>query len=227
MRWIWQNDDQDRKFIIDEKNPLLSPYLEISYQNEHEISVNPWLRFYDIFSPLMNCLRRDSSCASDEDFIQRKKNVINIIFHFLAKLDEWGRMHPFFLEEIIIEREILSGGWGNFPRRIYPSLSKAEKNSLLHFLRLHLVYQCRLSFLLPALHEFFPGSILYYYVPEREFILYIPVAPTEENRQKLHILLHFFFDITYSLKEENIFWEHHFGIIGVEDTMCIDEMVIY
>lgn len=226
MRWIWQKYDETNRFFIDENAPIFSPYLEINNCQGKDISVNPWLRFYDIFHPLVKNSDKMKE-TKEKDYSRKQEEIVNLIFHLLARLDEWGRLHPFFLAELILEMEIKRGLFGDLPLEVYSHLDSKEKDILLHYLRIYLENQGRNNFFSSILQEFFPKSVLYYHVPEDEFILYIPTSYTEEKEKKIKLLIHFFFDITYSLKKENIFWGHHFGIVDVENTMRVDNLVVY
>jgi hypothetical protein len=47
---------------------------------------------------------------------------------------------------------------------------------------------------------------------------------TDELEQRLQFLIELFLDIQYRVE---IYYEYHFGIIGMEDTMQIDEIALY
>ena len=54
--------------------------------------------------------------------------------------------------------------------------------------------------------------------------MYIAENDTEENIDKMLLIEDLFLDNICSLE---VFWNKHFGIIGENNTMNIDKMIIY
>ncbi len=59
---------------------------------------------------------------------------------------------------------------------------------------------------------------------EEEVLIYIGADNNDLNRGKIDLLQEMFLPIGYSTR---MFWKNHFGIIGVNDTMKIDEIEIF
>ena len=55
-------------------------------------------------------------------------------------------------------------------------------------------------------------------------LVYIGQKETEKERERVEFLRDMFLPVHYQVY---LFWEHHFGIIGVEETMELDEMVLF
>lgn len=71
----------------------------------------------------------------------------------------------------------------------------------------------------------FPDAVIYQLRKERrEIPLYLKESRTEGRERMLNLLQDMFLPVSFHLR---VFWQYHFGIIGVEDTMKIDEIAIY
>ena len=57
-----------------------------------------------------------------------------------------------------------------------------------------------------------------------QVLVYIGQKETEKERERVEFLRDMFLPVHYQVY---LFWEHHFGIIGVEETMELDEMVLF
>lgn len=71
----------------------------------------------------------------------------------------------------------------------------------------------------------FPDAILYQVRADRKkLLLYLKENETERNERMLRFVRDMFLPVSYSLR---VFWKYHFGIIGVDGAMKIDEIAIY
>lgn len=71
----------------------------------------------------------------------------------------------------------------------------------------------------------YPDALLYQIRRDRKkLLLYLKDDRTEAGEEKLLFIKDLFLPIGYDLR---VFWKYHFGIIGVEDAMRIDETAIY
>ena len=75
------------------------------------------------------------------------------------------------------------------------------------------------------IHSLIDNSIVYHNndFPE-ELLVYTSSRKNDELEQRLKFLIELFLDIQYHIE---IYYEYHFGIIGMEDTMQIDEIALY
>lgn len=54
------------------------------------------------------------------------------------------------------------------------------------------------------------------------------IAKTDEFLPAIKVRLQFLQDMFLPIDHQvYLFWEHHFGIIGVEETMVVDEVVLF
>ena len=57
-----------------------------------------------------------------------------------------------------------------------------------------------------------------------EYLIYIGKKETEEEIKKINFIVGMFLPINFKI---HLFWENHFGIIDVEETMKIDEIALF
>ena len=89
------------------------------------------------------------------------------------------------------------------------------------------LYQCGSSILLfrEVMRDMYPDSFVYVSNDRiRQVLVYIGVEETEVERIRMGFLQDLFLPIYF---EVFLFWEHHFGIIGIEETMKIEDMVLF
>ena len=74
-------------------------------------------------------------------------------------------------------------------------------------------------------HSLVEDSIVYHNndCPD-EILIYTGMEKNEKTEQRIRCLTELFLDIRYHVE---IYYEHHFGIIGINDTMHIDEIAMY
>lgn len=215
MEYLWQQYDKNNKYVIAQN--LLSPYSEVQGMVDGYIEVNPLFRFEKIFRSLFS----NNDSVLD---INLKKEIENILIHYLTDLDFYYGMHKFVLEEEQIEKEIEKVFYGEKIKNIYTNLSKKEQMIILSLLNYKNKIDNKKSLFCEAVRKIFPKAIFYFYKEKRKFLLYIAENDTEENIDKMLLIEDLFLDNICSLE---VFWNKHFGIIGENNTMNIDKMIIY
>ena len=212
MSYIWQNYSATKDFYIEERP--LSPYLEVGNETENKIGVNPVPRFYKIFAPFFKT-----------DFEEKNFDALeNILFHYLAQLDLKSGKHLTSFLESELDKEIREDVFGIEARKIYLSLSENERRIFLIYLQRHESAQGLKNFFFQAVAQFFLGSKFYFYEPEKKFLICLPYFETEHRKNLLDLLVFFLFDMGAAYE---FFWNCHFGVIGEDETMHLDELVIY
>lgn len=215
MEYLWQQYDKNNKYVIAQN--LLSPYSEVQGIVDGCIEVNPLFRFEKIFRSLFS----NNDSVLD---INLKKEIENILIHYLTDLDFYYGMHKFVLEEEQIEKEIERVFYGEKIKNIYTNLSKKEQMIILNLLNYKNKIDNKKSLFCEAVRKIFPKAIFYFYKEKRKFLLYIAENDTEENIDKMLLIEDLFLDNICSLE---VFWNKHFGIIGENNTMSINNIVIY
>ena len=211
MKYIWKNYSAENKFYIETKP--LSPYLEIGNVGEKILGVNPIPRFPEIFSPLFEN-------NSEKNF----KPLENCLLHYLAKLDLKSGVHRASILEHRLDKEIREKFFGERAAELYLSLTENERRIFLIFLRRHEAAQGLKNFFFDAVQSFFPGTKFYFHEWEKKILICIPRDETEHNRNFMQLLIFFLMDMGAAYE---IFWNSHFGIIGDDETVRLDDFLIY
>jgi len=210
------------RFVHEEKG---SAYMELSLpfinqdelQGETTIGVNTYCRFYSIFKHMYQ--------PDQKEFPYLRNSLTNLIIHMLAENDaRRGMTKEEYYKKLLI-RDIQSGVFGNEAINVFVHMEQEEQNKLMSgWLRSYRTGSS-LAIFIDMIHSLIDNSIVYHNndFPE-ELLVYTSSKTTDELEQRLQFLIELFLDIQYRVE---IYYEYHFGIIGMEDTMQIDEIALY
>ena len=212
MSYLWKNYERYNKFCVDDRP--MSPYLEVNYINGKRVGVNVLIRFCEIFEPLFEL----------DDHSERYGALENCLLHYLAQLDLESGLHAVSFAEHALDVELLNGYYGREAKELYELLSDEERRILLIYLQRHNAAQGRRSFFFDAVSAFFPSTKSWFHEFEGKFLFCIPAPETEHNLKLIELLKILLLDMEVELE---IFWGNHFGLIGAEEMMRLDEFVIY
>lgn len=230
MNYAWEvvlqaeknNIDRDSLRFVEAYNP--SPYMEVSVidlnqesPEEELIEINPIYRLQDVFGTLF-----DRNITGME---QTRELFFDVCMHYIVQMDlrEGLSEEDYYCK--LAENDIRNGRYGTPVKECFSLFDKAEqKTILLSYLQL-LKTGNYLEEFRKALIRIYPRA----YVYENnetvcELLVYLGVKESEQERQRAAFLKEMFLPI-----QETVHWfyEHHFGIIGVDETMMMDEMVIF
>ena len=210
------------RFVHEEKG---SAYMELSLpfinqdelQGETTIGANTYCRFYSIFKHMYQ--------PDQKEFPYLRNSLTNLIIHMLAENDaRRGMTKEEYYKKLLI-RDIQSGVFGNEAINVFVHMEQEEQNKLMSgWLRSYRTGSS-LAIFIDMIHSLIDNSIVYHNndFPE-ELLVYTSSRKTDELEQRLQFLIELFLDIQYRVE---IYYEYHFGIIGMEDTMQIDEIALY
>ena len=202
-----------------------SAYMELSLpfinqeelQGEKVIGVNTYCRFYSIFKHMYQ--------PDQKEFPYLRNSLTNLILHLLAENDaRRGMTKEEYYKKLLI-RDIQSGVFGKEAIQVFAHMEKEEQDKLMSgWLRSYRTGSS-LAIFIDMVHSLIDNSIVYHNndFPE-ELLVYTSSKTTDELEQRLQFLIELFLDIQYRVE---IYYEYHFGIIGMEDTMQIDEIALY
>jgi hypothetical protein len=230
MNYLWEaflNADErgikkeQMRFLIAES---YSGYMEISdsflnqkeLQEELRIEVNPYYRFYDIFKDLFH--------PEMQEFPDLRKSLANLIFHLLAENDAMSGMTKEEYYKQFLYQNIRSGAFGRDAADTIELFKREERELILSGLLRQYQTGSSLDIFKDMAEELLPENIIYhsnenYY----EILVYVGVKKEEQIVAKVELLKKLFVDLPYHV---DVYYEHHFGIIGVEETMRIDEIAL-
>ena len=127
----------------------------------------------------------------------------------------------FYVQKLMLEMR--DGTLGVSLARMCSAFNYVEQRKLATLLLLQYQIGSTLSIFQKAVTQLYPDCLVYQVKNEPEVILlYLGIPASEEPR--IHTLQELFLPIQYQLR---VFWESHFGVIGVDATMHTDNIEIY
>ena len=227
MSYLWQTDFGKKTFYVEDS--FFSPYMEIDNLRGRQIGVNPFLRFRNIFGPVLEYFFEEKAMSSlnidETERRQRKRREIeNVLFQYLARLDTVRGKHLVSVQEDRIEKEIQNGRYGSFVKRIFGELTDYERNIIKTFLLRQHRSQGRYCFYREVVQSVFPGSIVYIHSSDKKLLLYIPQNRGKNKEEKLEMLKFLFLETGQAT---DIYWNRHFGILGRDWSMQLNKVVLY
>lgn len=230
MNYIWDYILQAEKSGHREKDirfipaKVYSPYMELSFVDlnqteakEKELELNPYYRYYSIFKELF--------LPDNQENTEVRLELFDILMHHLLIVDRYMGMNreEFYIR--FLRRDILLGCFGEATQKEFQVFSKEEQKMLLH--RILLLYRigASVSLFQSTFPLFFPDCNIYRNTQEKEEVLiYLGEKRNLRAEQKKRLLIRLFLPLPYIYR---IYWEHHFGIIGVEESMHMENIELY
>lgn len=223
MSYLWRvlleanNKKIDESSIVFKPAQIYSPYMEVALENLNspllsegkEIEVNYWYRFHDIFKDLFP--------VDDIDNMELREVFFDIVMHYLGDLDlQKGLNKKYFCRELIY-KDIKNGELGI---DIRDSIDLLNNNELEYFLDgIINQYNCGTSiqnfeYVLRAIYK---NNIVYKSIHKvKDIYIYLDTPYSEDEERKIYMIINTFLPINM---KTFIFWDKHFGIMGVESTM--------
>lgn len=230
MNYAWEaalmadRDGIAREQLLFEPVHNGSPYTEVVNEminiNDLEsalVEINPLYRFSGVFSELLS---RDVQA-----YEQARKLIFRVYVQYMVQLDlRQGLSRQEYILRFIL-KDILKEVCGSQAACV---LKDFEKNKLRRLLRfIYKLYQCgsSISLFREVMRSIYSDSIVYACNEEvRQLLIYVGTKETQKERERLAFLQDMFLPINFHIY---LFWEHHFGIIDVDETMELDEMVLF
>lgn len=226
-----EKDERDINFIVPEK---VSPYLELNTKsityldNELEkqgiidIEINPYMRFNGIFQYLLHSEYEEIADTNDDIL---RKALTNILLHLLGELDLYLGQNK---KDIIVKqmtKDIVNGSFGQDMTQMFDIFKKYEKHILVDLLYDTYNSLDILEAFKKAIKKIFKHSIIYDKISSNtNLVIYINLPKTDENVKKVEFIKNLFLPVGLEL---DVFWEYHFGVIGVDITMMIGEIAVF
>ncbi len=201
-----------------------SPFYEqaFSYLNETKveeavIELNLLVRFAEIFQYIL--------AEDNRQYPEFEKYLIDAALHMILHADIY---HGVSKRDIYIRKltqEIENGTYWKRAAEEF-KLIPFEKRSRIATLVLNQIQTgASVMTFRRALLVMFPNAVLYQIKADRKkLLLYLKMDKNKTDERMLQLIEDMFLPVSYHLR---VFWKYHFGIIGVDDTMKIDEIAIY
>jgi len=203
---------------------IANPYREIFFHDFNKNTVtsepletNPYYRYASVFRPLLE--------EGMDPYGKFQDTLFDILAHDLSELDlREGLCRPEYHAKFLWE-DIANGVFGEINADALRCFPNSKRRFVLSgLLRLYNVGPSTQLFA-QMLRELYPNSIVYLdTVYGRELLVYIGKKKTEELSAQVGLLCDMFIPLDYKIR---LFWERHFGLIGVEETMQIGDMMIF
>lgn len=183
---------------------------------ETVIGVNTYYRFYSIF--------KDMFLPDWDEFPMLRDSLTNLILHMLARNDMLSGMTKEDFYRRMLTEEVLEGGFGETAKDVFLNMDRDEQEVLLGGWLRSFRVGSMLPIFLDMVHGLVPDSIVYCSNDSRdEILVYTPLRKERGLERRIAFLVDTFLDIKYHVE---VFYEYHFGIIGVEETMRVGETAI-
>jgi hypothetical protein len=230
MKYIWEATTSERLDGADISDVSFvpaqnfSPYMEVNseYLNETRprkdlrVEINPYVRFYDIFANYLD--------PAFSEFPEYRGALFDIVFHFLLATDRRSGHDRRSVRGLLIEDDISDGVFGDEIASLFGLLAERERAAIAD--GLISLYEHGLSVYLYEIvcRKMFPDMTSYLKTRGRKaLLLYFGSSKTPQS-EAAALLCQIFF-LPADLPAE-YYWEKHFGILGVSETMRLDDTVL-
>ena len=193
------------------------PVLNETTAKGPEIEYNPLYRFDAMFHNLLRDNFTESPIFQDYLF--------DTVSHFLVQVDlHHGLTKRAFYVRCLM-REMESGGFGSSIAAHLQATDPDKRERLSSLTLTQLQTGSSLLLFRKAAVLLFPDALLYQarYEP-KQLLLFIANKKDERLEHHTQLIEELFLPISHRLR---VFWEHHFGVIGVDATMYADNIEIY
>lgn len=183
---------------------------------EVTVGINTYYRFYSIF--------KDMFPPDGGEFQALRESLTNLSLHMLGRNDILKGMVKEDYYKMLLGGELEGGNFGEMARAVFLSMDRQEKGILLAGW-----LNCfRVGSVLPVFIDLVSrlvGDSIVYHSNDRPDEIYVYTGLRKERalEQRITFLVETFLDVRYRAE---VFYEYHFGIIGVDETMRIDEIAI-
>lgn len=201
-----------------------SAYMEVScpYLNQDTlddlpaIEVNPYYRFYSIF--------KDLYCPEMTEYPQSRKSLTNLIFHQLAENDVISGMTKETYYKKLLFEDFINNLYGSAAMAAMELFNRDEREIILSGILRQYETGSSLDIFKDMMEELIPKNIVYRNNDNfHEIMVFIGQKSSKTIASKLELLIQMFVEIPYTV---DIYYEYHFGIIGFDETLEIDEIAI-
>ncbi|MBU3175844.1 hypothetical protein KPL47_05625 [Clostridium estertheticum] len=230
MNYIWdillKADKQNilRENIKFVPAKVYSPYMEIAFADlnanslpsDNTIEINAYYRFQHIFDELLN-VNFDESKELIETFF-------DIVIHFLAEIDLTQGLCKNEYYKKFIMKDIRNGSFGYELSENINEFNKEEIDYLLSGLITLYVTGESLYLFNKIIRKTFTNNIVYISNDHnKKLLIYLAKSKTQKLKRKIDVIINLFLPINMDV---TIYWDKHFGIIGIDKTMKLDGIVI-
>lgn len=200
-----------------------SPFYEQSFSclNEGDvdsnvIEINLLFRFADIFQDILSQSLQELLSLEKEDFSEFRSYFIDAVLHTILFTD---LRYGLTKRDIYIRKltdELLNGTFWQEAAQEFRLISPHKQNRLATLVLTQMQTGSSLIIFRRSILVLYPDAMLYQIKADRKkLLLYLKEKETDMSKRVVQFVRDMFLPISYDLR---VFWEYHFGIIGVEAT---------
>lgn len=157
--------------------------------------------------------------------VQTRALFFDVCMHYITQLDLREGLSKEDYHHSLLSDDIRSGRYGRAAAERFALFSRQEQKRIVReYLRLLKTGNCQESFR-KAVTGLYTDALVYENNETAyELLVYLGTADTDAQRERAAFLRDMFLPVQETV---HFFYENHFGIIGVDETMGVDEMVIF
>lgn len=231
MNYIWDTaikaarQDIEPETITFIHSNSCSPYMEMAFEDLNTallepaptVEINPFYRFCDIFKNFLN--------INFNGHEELQKVFFDIITHYLLFIDYHQGLSKREYYGKFILHDIKNGIFGQNVKNNLEVFHIDERHNIFNGMISLYCTSASIHLFKQVVRQIFLRSIIYYRSEDTsEVLIYLGTVEDEINRQKIDTLLELFLPLGFVYR---LYWEKHFGILGADQTMVIDHIVIY
>lgn len=201
-----------------------SPYMELSeeclnitrLEEPCEIEINPNYRFQRVFKELFH--------PDVTDFPELRRGLFQLLLHQLGENDLHMGMTREEYYKKLLRTAYMRGDYGERNRRAFALFQGDGRESLLEGILTLYREGDSVELFRRVMTALISDCIVYENNDDPyEILVYIGQKKSEKLDCQAQFIIRHFVNIRYRVE---LYYEYHFGIIGMEETMCIDEISI-
>lgn len=209
-----------------------SPFLEQSFScinetkiDDEVIELNLLFRFANVFQEILSPQLQEHLAEADRNFSEFRIYFIDAALHTLLYTDLRAGLTKRDVYIKKLTEELLGGAFWKAAAPKFAKIGRPEQNRLAALVLTQMQTGSSLHIFKRGVLVLFPQARLYQLRDRQEqLLLYLEQNPSDADRQSLQFVQDMFLPIRYELR---VFWRYHFGVIGIDDAMKIDEIALY
>lgn len=230
MNFVWEAalcadrsglDREDIRYIPTQEG---SPYIEVLLENLNDslltrpvVEVNPLYRFSAVFSEMFDI----NLCESKEI----REIFFDIYMQYMVQLDLRQRLSRKEYQLKYILKDFLVNICQIDSRTAVLQMTRGEVPQLMRLVWKLYRFGNGVQLFQEAMRLLYPSSLIYENRAKiNQLLVYIGERENDKGRIRMEYLQAVFLPINVQVY---MFWNHHFGIIGIDETMIINEMVLF
>ncbi len=227
LRAYGQGKDEEDLFFAQAEE--YSPFFEQSFPciNEQKveggvIGLNLLYRFADIFQEI---LAPEGMGLDEGEYVQFRRYLTDTVLHTILYTD---LRHGLTRRELYIHKildELKDGTFWKGMTADFGLIERAKQGRFAALVLRQMETGSSLRIFCKGVLILYPDAMLYQIKKEpKKLLLYIRYPKTGTDEHRLQFVQDMFLPVGFELR---VFWQYHFGVIGAEGTMKLDEMALY